>query len=1406
MKKIEVIDNVAQKRDITQLSQDERTIAIDKLSTITPNIHQRHFLIFDKSQTDIINTDLKYTIPTANDLLLRKIISEFDDIKAVDILPIIIYPGISYINTERQHKYKQSTVEKTQLPQNAINIKFDKNIKCLAIKRKLYEELFGKRKQAAKGAGIKGGNKNSNLSYFIADSKKYQDIVIPQGNILSIIGLQININCPRKYIINTELQPILDVPDEDILHIGNYTPEVLAEACNTYTTKYNYANADFDDIIMFDNAKIKNNDKIFHKLYTFLTQLLDYKYTGPNSTIVYEIINNGIPFKNKFKTLTKFEPIEQDQILIERQNSVGSVDIVKILKYLESFAGIGFSNVFPANVYTDIYNINVAPIFNSCILYGKDSDKVQNKVAIYETAQQIIRLRRKIANNTIQQENLKNIYLIIIKNKFGIKRHDEVKRLIELKPIITEDIILGQLTQQERKIVSNEYNRRQNYLASVANNKCPHVKLSKLFRNAISESRQKQYYTQLQKFFPNKIDNKEMIKCNNCGFDIICPHIKTKTDITFSKKIINNLSDSRSKYNLIRSAMNKFIDNIPLQNYYYCKICGEAIVAIDAFESATTNAEQYSSIKDDIKTAMWSEYQFMTKSVRLVKIIDIYKLINEIINVCYPFIYEINKLLLKSKTSTEKDIKNKLRLFISIYGYAYLAHYIISTKGQFIVFDRMKDSQKTISEYLTFIVREIINSKNIIIREIPSITNDFIKNKTIEAYKAIMSLGKIQVETLSEREEIWMILYLDPVYEYIYNIYLLDKFMLGQKPKQDKMTHLNTLMGMSVDALGKLAASKDIFGKTYTPDKLLKMKHKMQLSNITPPQNDYKKFKPSYTDYLLEYRIESYKLFVKYLHERLYLEHAFVKDETELNDNQATNKSFDEENTAIASTVIREGFTVVDDTYSTKKLNEYYALFDKLAKYEQIMWEYKKFETIKAYNSYSTKGSDRYEHIDVSLERIYNNKGTKNKWNIFIFSDGKNKKELTIADIKKILGNLKPGEENPLRNYKIVDKKSSNTELYFSNVNKTGNNLNKDNNNKIKEVIATITELENFFAFYYSRCPVSSTHEYTTASSHCKKCGYSSEFSKNVQSKDSSQYFAKYKNKYLEDKEELMISKSDFDEPETYSKIYDKINKDIKPELEKFVYDFNYAADLSKILKLKPQQLNLLGASEYQEYSDIETGKYNPKDENTPMAHRIYILSNYIQQLFIEYNRLRYYSITAKPSYGLKKILLDSGYPKHEYNKLSSLLPDIYDNFNEKMRLMQTEMKAKKLVEWLIENFSKKCMQILNHKDKKTEMLRKLFVKEFVNSIIKQDKLVSRYDKMKLDFGVFGMKTDKISLNKSEDANFTVMEELDPTEEELEDNDFGSTDAPFSTEDLDMEYDLDEDNNDNDIGVEFPVD
>jgi hypothetical protein len=222
--------------------------------------------------------------------------------------------------------------------------------------------------------------------------------------------------------------------------------------------------------------------------------------------------------------------------------------------------------------------------------------------------------------------------------------------------------------------------------------------------------------------------------------------------------------------------MEHYIDSVSVDDEnMYCKICGEMIRAVNVFDENENQDRIGTGISDEINKNIYSETLHAMSHFTFNTMVNPTQLVQAVISACYPPIKEIEKQLIKNKTNTSEDIKNKRKLFVSIYVYVYMIHIMLAKDKLAKNIDmRLKriSGDPTVSALLGAISTIIINTKNTIITKIEGANNDFIKSKIIEAFNVLKSVGVTDnIVSIPLAENILITLFNDPIYKYVHDGY-----------------------------------------------------------------------------------------------------------------------------------------------------------------------------------------------------------------------------------------------------------------------------------------------------------------------------------------------------------------------------------------------------------------------------------------------------------------------------------------------------------------------------------------------------------------------------------------------------------------------------------------------------------
>lgn len=788
------------------MSRDERQVAIDELKATYPNmkiIDDINYFIDEKAKRANLLSQ-----PKLKELLLRKIIEctiEITKIKNAHlplnsdvttsknfIVPLIEdFVELKFYGEERTTtKYYRSRYRKS----TDINMKIigqtqkDEPIKSLSIRNE-YPLLCMTR------AG-----------------KKF---VKAENQEMDIIGLKLGDICAGDDILGAIHGPCILAEKKAGIVSGAVNFGSLSVDCEGYINqpKYELAQAIKDhingDIILFDGLKIGE-----------LTDLLTHVFTHVK-TIYLDLINKTSYFNASFYVQALAENYVAKEFMSKKfvglVKEVNAMRAIKppaykefilppkdpAMKLLEGLFGVKNQD------YLDVlFSFDLGKLYYEIKLRGMDDKGVKAKIEAFKENKAQKDSAQKQAREAQTELYLTNFYLMLVEKLFGAKRYN--KLLDDLfkgtrysddpnknKLLYTrgKDALFKRLSDNERKTIISEYDKMLNYFQQMSKNKCPHLAVTRrLSHNKDPNAKQSSLFKRLQNFLPSEtglnklfkeinkgrqLSRADMIPCNTCSFDLICPHLY---------EWHKNLAPNQRNFNI----MLKYVDKEPIRSYYYCKICRQQIAHIDTFTNAFQSTDQavYDSISEDLRTLMWGEINAMLFYVQFDKLVNINKLIRQITVGIYNFILEVDKQLSVAKTNTNEDIHNKIKLFINIYAYAYLIN--LMKDYDYIRFKKMKSKKPDLKAIILTAINTLISSKNIVIKNIPNINNEFIKNKLLEAFGLIKRSGKKEVEFEDvSRKSVKNINY-DPIYTYLY---IMDLSAKG-KTMASKYAHLTDKSGL----------------------------------------------------------------------------------------------------------------------------------------------------------------------------------------------------------------------------------------------------------------------------------------------------------------------------------------------------------------------------------------------------------------------------------------------------------------------------------------------------------------------------------------------------------------------------------------------------------------------------------
>jgi hypothetical protein len=1056
----------------------------------------------------------------------------------------------------------------------------------------------------------------------------------------------------------------------------------------------------------------------------------------------------------------------------------------KILDMLESIHTGRFSAVSHLAVLFDISSRGFERIYHLALLKGKDNAEVSAAIQRYSEQKQRVVFAQGVRARRLEEQNQLTVYYTIIEKKLGAVRFSEVSRAFKLKRPTAKNL-LALLRPAEAKIVEIEYDRRVKYLAAVINNKCPHVRIYRQFRQARTDQDTRKHLGELRKFFKGDRGSDpthapaHMIQCSNCGFDIMCPHLRDFTEMELASK----------SYGEIKARLTKYIDRAVVKDQYYCKICGEMISSLEAFGDIDSERDPTSTMNEELKNFMWGEIAMLAKHLKFSSLVDVPRLISAARDAMYPFIFEIEKQILKSKTNSADEIKAKKRLYVTIYAFAYFIHLVTGGRGD-VSFKDFKGAASHNKNPLVDLMKHAIGlimlSRNVIIREIPGMSADIIKNTLVEAYKSLQ-VSRAVVIARGDAEDLVSALVLDPVYRYFYTIELMAARIAPTK-RFDMVDRMDHVLGAPI---AKLEKSSDIFGSVRVP-KFDGHWQVARFDDIAPIRSVIagngggsgagSNILATYLAALPGYVARSFEHFYAGIKAHLYTEPLYM----------AVNGHSKSDRITPPDVKFRPAFEA------------HHAAARELLSREAILMQYRSLISMQNYQFRSAEDTRRWHDPGAKLGRVFDTMGDRHQFTVYIDETGAEHKSATIT---------KALETGTQFTAKIVDQKCTVCGVKRSEA----DGLDEE---AIRESLYAKNHMANLLRFYENRCPAGELHEYDSAAkdsaagaaktakdtskdsgakdvAHCKKCGRALV----MDDAEAHRYYQKYKNQYIRDR--------GVDRAPPRSERAPPAPTPPPADLASWTFNFNVILDLSTKLKINHKLIHAIGAVEMVNYDAVQSGEYIPPEVEERNSTRGFVVNAYVKNLITEYNQLRFFHRLVKPPLDLSMLIDNSGINKHEIANLAQKLPDIYDDYNAKFRYFLANKKPREIVDFSIQRLCEMCLKIWGDPNKETERLRRDFVTYFIKKTIRGEELLSKPGHFNWSL-LFGDKDEK----EPADSNFSVDAEADGDDDESrEDDGSGDTGAPLKAADFDIDRDPDADEMDADdddqgvkVGEEYGMD
>ncbi len=325
--------------------------------------------------------------------------------------------------------------------------------------------------------------------------------------------------------------------------------------------------------------------------------------------------------------------------------------------------------------------------------------------------------------------------------------HDRAHSLLgTLRDDVRADAILGLLKSGEREMITRAIADDEKKLAGIANNPCPHRKAVNGVYLAISADDKKDRLAILSEFIGEKSD--DMVSCKKCSFPLLCPHSLVHQTALSEMK---NMAE-------IKALLSGYIYPDKVEGNFVCRICGEIIVGISAFDAVVGDAAIGFLERDEDPevSELWTNISYLTKYVTFDNLVNRSGFIRAVLNLIWPIVSTMNSKIMSSRGNSAEEIDSKKRLNSAIHIFAAFVYFAIESGRAAtstgdnasdvvrvsLTYDKSTAGASETAKMLNYVVKTITDTMSIHVRRAGGLSPQILANDLLNAYKSIAALKK----------------------------------------------------------------------------------------------------------------------------------------------------------------------------------------------------------------------------------------------------------------------------------------------------------------------------------------------------------------------------------------------------------------------------------------------------------------------------------------------------------------------------------------------------------------------------------------------------------------------------------------------------------------------------------------
>lgn len=441
----------------------------------------------------------------------------------------------------------------------------------------------------------------------------------------------------------------------------------------------------------------------------------------------------------------------REDYVTDRRGPIIDSESVALAKTLGAVVSRDF--MLPKEIFGSNLGILGYGTFRNALTLGTEYD-----VPLHVLEERVATMSRdsKITDAVSTEEYRRAVLLKYIHDRLP---HPRVAAVMASVGVMTRSSeILGLLKEPERKMITQAIADDEKALEGITNNQCPHRKVVGNLHRAISADDKKAVLEKLDEYIGETTE--DMVSCKKCSFPLMCPHTLIHQRAMAEMK---NMAE-------IKSLLSGYIYPDKIEGNFVCRVCGEIIVGISAFDAVVGDISiGYHEREDDPDaSALWSEISFLTKYVSFDNLVNRSSFVRSILNLIWPIVSSSNDKISASRGNSLDEIASKKRLNNAIHIFAAFVYFSViskTTQGPEVVTITLAYPSDTpgtteTAKMLNFAVRTIMDNMAIHVRRAGGLSAQMIGNDILNAYKVISQTKKGAISQVVDSDagtDLWMV-------------------------------------------------------------------------------------------------------------------------------------------------------------------------------------------------------------------------------------------------------------------------------------------------------------------------------------------------------------------------------------------------------------------------------------------------------------------------------------------------------------------------------------------------------------------------------------------------------------------------------------------------------------------------